>query len=45
MTGQSEALFRAAAAEGRKPALATEQLALETFCQALLASNSFLYVD
>ena len=45
VTGQSEALFRAAAAEGRKPALATEQLALETFCQALLASNSFLYVD
>ena len=45
VNGQNEALFKAAAAEGRKPALATEQLALETFCQALLASNSFLYVD
>ena len=43
--GQSEALFKAAAAEGRKASFPTEQIALETFCQALLASNSFLYID
>jgi hypothetical protein len=42
---QSRALFVAAAAEGKKPGGSTEDRALATYCQALLASNQFLYVD
>ena len=42
---QSQTLFLAATAEGRKPSFSTEERAISTFCQALLASNKFLYVD
>jgi hypothetical protein len=42
---QSRVLFLTATAAGRKPAFSTEERAIATLCQALLASNRFLYVD
>jgi hypothetical protein len=45
VNGQSRALLLSATADGKKPAFSTEARALATFCQALLASNRFLYVD
>ena len=46
VAGQSAALAAIAAPDGKKPDKATaESRALATFCQALFASNRFLYVD
>jgi hypothetical protein len=42
---QSRTFFLAATAEGGRPSFSTEERAISTFCQALLASNKFLYVD
>lgn len=46
LTGQQANLAAAAGPDGKKPDNATAQSqALATFCQALFASNRFLYVD